>query len=184
MPTTCTTPTQPVSCVSPLPDFDFNLCAPEIHVGEIKQILITNIGNPLTDENDPAEWATRRALLTTNPAKIIALSCVAEKPAASSSEIVISDNRTVTLFKEHVINGEIHETGIKNYDAMRTLEFARKLAFWYVTADGQLYGGPSGIEASITMNEVIPKSRKEAILFSFTIKWEAKLHPCRTTAPF
>lgn len=184
MATACIDLTIPTTCISPLPETDFNICAPVVNVGEIEEILFTNIGSPLTDETSPTEWATRKGLPAIDPTKIISLICQAEKPAATANEITISQNIIITPSKEHVINGDVHQTNDKNYNAMRQFEFARKVLIWYRTAGGKLYGGPKGIEASISINEVIPKSRKELSYFAFTIKWEAKLHPCRTNSPF
>jgi len=43
------------TCDQPLPPLSFSICAPEVNYGEIDAIFITNVGNPIANENDPAE---------------------------------------------------------------------------------------------------------------------------------
>lgn len=171
----CTT-----TCDQALPETSWSLCNPEVNFGEIDAIFVTNVGNPLTNENDPSEWATRIALDPSDPARIDEFHVMAEKPAAESSEIKISRDITVVGQKSHTINGEIQQTNNTNYNAMRQYECGKKVLFWYRTAGGKLYGGPNGIEGSFVINHVIPKSRKELAVFAFSLKWEAQYHPCVT----
>jgi hypothetical protein len=180
MATACITPVCTDSCADALPEVEFNICAPGINFGEIDAIFITNVGNPMLDETDPLEWATRMALLVTDPTRIIELNVIGDKPAPESTEVAISRNRIVVGAKGHSVNIEIQETNQKNYDMLRAFECGKKIKFWYRTAGGLLYGGNVGIDGSMVLNEIIPKSRKELIVFAGAIKWEAKHHPCRT----
>lgn len=184
MATQCTEITCPTTCDQPLPETSWSLCNPEVNFGEIDAIMVTNIGNPLTDETSAAEWATRKALLLADDTRIDEFHVIAEKPAAESSEIKISRDVTVVGQKSHTITGEIQQTNNKNYNAMRQYECAKKILFWYRTAGGKLYGGASGIEGSFIINHVIPKSRKELTVFTFSLKWEAQYHPCVCDSPF
>lgn len=181
MATACTPIVCPTSCSAPLPDVEFSICAPEIHTGEISNIYITTAdGGELTDETDAAEWATRMALLSSNPLKIRTLTVLADKPAPEESEIVISNDRTVVGEKTHTLNIDIDETNQVNYDFLRAMECGKKILIWYKTADGLLYGGNMGIAGTLRLNEVIPRSRKELVVFSGTFKWNSKTAPCRT----
>lgn len=179
-PSSCTEVTCAESCTQNLPEVSFSLCNPEVNYGEIDAVFITNPGNPLTNENDPSEWATRMA--ASDDTKIIELHVIGDKPAPESSEIVISRNTTVIGSKTHTINVEIQQTNQINYDMLRAFECGKKILMWYRTAGGLLYGGAAGIEASMLLNEIIPKSRKELITFQGVIKWDNRFHPCRTTS--
>ena len=179
-PSSCTTITCSTDCDQNLPEVDFSLCNPEVNYGEIDAVFITNPGNPLTNENDPAEWATRMA--ASDATKIIELHVIGDKPAPEQTEIKISRDTTVIGSKSHTINVEIQQTNDTNYNMLRSFECGKKILFWYRTSGGLLYGGPEGIEGSMLLNEIIPKSRKEIITFQGTIKWEARFHPCRTTS--
>lgn len=181
MASACATITCATSCTQTLPAVDFSLCNPVVNFGEIDAIFITNPGNPLTDETDATEWATRMGLSTS--AKIVELHVIADKPAPESNEIQISRNTTVVGDKGHTINVEIQQTNATNYEMLRKFECGKKILFWYRTAGALLYGGASGIEGSLILNEIIPKSRKELITFQGTLKWQARFHPCRTASP-
>ena len=179
-PSSCEEVVCATTCDQPLPATEWSLCNPEVNFGEIDAIFTTNIGNPLTNENDPSEWAGRKAMNIANAARIDEFHVIAEKPAAESSEIKISRDITVVGQKTHTITGEISQTNNTNYNAMRQYECGKKILFWYRTAGGKLYGGATGIEGSLIINHVIPKSRKELSVFAFTLKWEAQYHPCVT----
>lgn len=183
MPTACTAITCPSTCADPMPPVDDSLCNPVTNVGEIAEILYTNVGNPLTDETDPAEWATRMALLDANPAKIHRMYVKGEKPEPEGDDIEIENGVKVSAVKVHNINAERFQTSQINYEAMRKMECPRKYLIWYITSGGLLYGGNTGIEANMKQREVIPASRRELIKFNVNVNWESKISPCRTTSP-
>lgn len=179
-----TTITCPTSCSDPLPPASFSLCNPTTNLGEIEEILYTNVGNPMTDESDPSEWATRKALADAAPNKIHSVFGKFEKPASDGSEIEIARNVKIAGVQTHNITGNVFETNATNYESHRKFHCSRKVLIWYRTAGGLLYGGASGIEASITMKEVIPGTRKELIYFTLNATWDAKIPPNRTASPF
>lgn len=178
MASTCETITCSDACDDNLPAVDFTICAPEVNSGEIDAIFLTNIGNSLTDENSLVEWTGR--LAATDDTKIIELHVIGDKPAATENEIVISRNTIVSGNKDHVINIEIQQTNHTNYEFMRSMECGRKVLGWYRTSGGKLYGGKDGIEMTVRLNHIIPKSNKEITIFAGTAKWSAKFHPCET----
>lgn len=174
----CLTVVCPTDCDGELPEVDFSICAPEVHFGEITNVYVTVPGNPLVSENDAAEWATRMAAV--DATKILALTVLGDKPAPEESEIVISNDRIVVGEKGHTLNLDIDETNQTNYEFMRGLECGRKVTIWYKTSSGLLYGGKTGIDGTLRLNEVTPRSRKELVVFTGTFKWNSKIAPCRT----
>lgn len=181
MATECVAITCSDDCTDAIPAVEFDVCNPEVNFGEIDAIFIGNVGNPLTDETSAVEWNGR--LAATDDTKIVELHVVGDKPAPEKSEVVISRNITVTGQKTHTVNFKISQTNKVNYEFMRSFECARKVLIWYRTSGGLLYGGPSGIEASIQMDEIIPEDRKALIVFQGTAKWDSKFHPCRANSP-
>jgi hypothetical protein len=171
------------SCTDALPEVEFDLCNPDVHFGQISDVFITNIGNPLIDETDPTEWTNRLGLLQSNPAKIIQLYGIGSKPAAESNEIEISKGRKVTGNKNHTVNFKIDEVSDKNYEMMRKFECNKTVLMWYKTFEGKLYGGADGIQASIKFNHVIPENASELETLEGSLTWKAKFHPCRTDYP-
>lgn len=175
---TCST-----SCTDALPEVEFDLCNPDVHFGQISDVFITNIGYPLTDETSPSELTARLALAQSDPSKIINLFGIGSKPAAEGTDIEISKGRTVSGNKNHTVNFRIDEVSDKNYEMMRKFECNKTVLMWYKTYEGKLYGGASGIQASIRFNHVIPENASELETLEGTITWKAKFHPCRTDYP-
>ncbi len=167
-------------CTDELPEVDFSICAPEVNFGEIDGLFLTNIGNPLTDVNSAAEWATRMA--AADDTKMFEWHIIGEKPAATDNEIQISRDITVSGKKDHLLNIEIQQTNHTNYEMMRNLECPRKVLGWYRTSGGKMYGGNTGIEMTVKLNHIIPKSNKEITTFGGTAKWSAKYHPNETVS--
>lgn len=183
MASACKEITCSASCTDALPEVEFDICNPDVHYGQISDIYITNIGNPLIDETSPAEWYSRLYLPQTNPAKILHLFVIGSKPAAAATILSISKGRKVTGNKEHTVDFKIDEVSDKNYDMMRKFECSKTVLMWYKTYEGKLYGGAAGIEASILMNHVIPEDAKALEEIVGTLTWLAKFHPCRTDFP-
>lgn len=173
-------------CETVLPEVSFDLCNPDVHFGQISDVFITNIGNPLTDETDPLEWAARLALDQSNPAKIIQLQGIGDKPAAEANVIEISKGRKVSGNKNHTVNFRIDEVSDKNYEMMRKFECNKSVLAWYKTYEGKLYGGRFGVHSagvSIAFNHVIPENAAELETLPGTLTWKSKFHPCRTDYP-
>ncbi len=180
MATECT-PVVGANCDEELPEVEFSICDPEVHFGEIDRIFVTNVGNPLTDETSAVEWAAR--LAATDDTKILELSVIAEKPAPEETEVPISRGRTVNGQKGHSVIGEIHETNKTNYNFHRSCENGKNVLAWYTTRDGHLFGGPTGITATLKMIHIIPKSNKDLQVYNTSLKWDAKNSPCIATSP-
>ncbi len=135
MATACTTITCPTTCADPLPAGSWSLCAPVVNVGEIEEILYTNIGFPLTDETDASEWADRKALTDSDEDKIHSIYCKAEKPKPEKTEIEISRNTKVVTNRNTKITGQVFETNATNYTAFRKWACPRKVLVWYLLKD-------------------------------------------------
>lgn len=184
--TSCTDIECPEGCEAELPEVEFDLCNPDVHFGQVSDVFITNIGYPLTDETDASEWSQRLSLAQNNPAKIIQLQGIGDKPAAEENVIEISKGRKVSGNKNHTVNFRIDEVSDKNYEMMRKFECNKSVLAWYKTYEGKLYGGRYGVHApgvSISFNHVIPESAQELETLPGTITWKAKHHPCRTDFP-
>ena len=101
-------PICPQGCDFQLPSLNFDFCSPEVSFGEITHIyLAAGDAEPFTDEE--------RMDRVTMVDAIRDLAVVADLPAASAEEIVISLNRKIFSPAEHVINVEIDDV-VRNYD--------------------------------------------------------------------
>lgn len=183
MATLCSNPTCPDDCTSVIPKPKFRRCNPNWSYGNIAVIYATNNGNPLTDETDATEWAARMALPDNDPAKIIKLIVNAEKPDAEVAEIAASRGRTAYGIPKHTITGEIDEVSDENYELMRAIRCGKTMTIWYEKLDGISYGGPTGVEVSVKMGHIIPKSAQELENLPFTFTWTSLIDPCRFVHP-
>lgn len=176
-------PLCPTGCTGTPPTVDFSLCNPEVNNAQISKIFFTTIGNPMINWASALEWDSRLDNDAAGASKIRTLIVNGEKPAPGKSEKEISLGRKISGVKSFSLNFEVDETNQTNYDAMRTIECNGNFLIWYQTRDGLLYGGNSGIEAKISLDEVISKSYTDLILLQGTATWESKYHPEREVSP-
>lgn len=183
MASTCTTPTCQELCDAAMPVPKFRVCNPQWSFGQISDIYVTNVGNPLTDENDPSEWAMRLGLPDSDPAKMTRLVVMAEKPDAEVPETDASHGRKAYGVPRHTITGVIDEVSDENYEFMRAIRCGKTVLLWYKKLDGKAYGGAEGVEASMKIGHAIPLSAQELENLPFTFSWTALFDPCRFTHP-
>lgn len=183
MASTCQEIVCSANCESELPEVAFSICAPVTNFGQISKVYIGNDGYPLTDENSLSEWQTRANLPHSDPARILELSVIGDKPLAATNEVALSRGRVTNGAKDHSINVKIDETNQTNYEMMRSFECGKTVRVWYETLGGLLYGGKTGVLGSITLGELIPEAAEALIVYQGTVKWKSKFSPCRTTSP-
>jgi hypothetical protein len=177
-------PLCPTGCTSNLPGWSFSDCSPEINNGEIAKIYFTTVGNPLSDWTNELEWDSRLDNTATGASKIRVLTVVGELPAVGDNEKDISGGRKVEGVKDFLLNFEVDETGIDNYNALRAMECnSGNHLIWFETRDGLLFGGNDGIEAKIKLKLQIPKSYNDIMMFPGTAKWKARFSPERIDSP-
>jgi hypothetical protein len=181
--TSCVTIECPENCGEALPNVLFKLCNPEFHFGQISDIYLTNVGYPLTDENDAAEWAARMALADSNPAKIIRLVGIGSMPNPETASVEASHGRTAYGTKSRTVPFKIDEVSDENYEFMRKTECGKTVLFWPKTLNGKAFGGPSGIEASMNFGHDLPESASELENLPGVFTWKKKISPCRFDHP-
>ena len=175
--------TCPVDCENYLPPVDFSLCDPNVDFGEIERIYVTGQGNGLSDWTDATEWAARLDNDTEdNDTLIRTLFVSGDQPPAESNETEISLCRKVYSEKDFTINFDVDETNITNNDFMRLLECGGTFTVWY--AAGQyMYGGTTGVDVQMNMNNNITRGCNELNLITGMAKWKAKHSPEKIVNP-
>lgn len=173
-------PTCPEDCSATLPEVLFSDCAPELNGGNITYLYITNVGNPLTDWLNLAEWAARIDNDSVDSAAIRQLRVIGSKPAPDKPETIISGDRINYGLASHTLEVRSDETNAINQEALRSLECGGQFLVWYETIGGLRWGGNEGILATVKLDEVIPESSSEFITFTGQVKWKAKFTPERT----
>jgi hypothetical protein len=167
--------TCPTDCAAGgVPDVAFDLCNPTRRFGEIQQILVAQVGQPMTT-GDAAEITTRLGALAGAAEKMVVLKGYGDMPAATGEPNRISSLYTVTPPKQRTVNFTILDLNDTNYEFLRKLDkCGGRYLFWFVTADGDMFGGEDfveGVEADATANYIIPASDQESATGTLTINW-------------
>jgi hypothetical protein len=166
-----------------LPAVEFDNCDPSVDFSEISQIYLTGVGEGLVDWTNPTEWAGRLDDDTLNDETLIRTLIVkGDQPPAESTEHEISNCRTIWGEKKFTINFDIDETNITNHDFMRQIECGGQFTMWYAAGD-YMYGGTSGVDVSVSLNQNITRGCTEMNLLTGSIKWQNKFHPEKIVNP-
>lgn len=177
-------PVCPEDCESSLPAVDFNLCAPEVHYGEIAKIYVARAdADDFSAVDIITEWTARLSQTDTGDDNIRELTVIGELTEPEQTEVPISGDRIVIGFKSFTIDFEIDETNDTNYYFLLNYECDMQNKIWFETADGMLYGGNTGILGSLKLNNIIPRDRTEISKFMGTFKWKAQHSPLRCVSP-
>jgi hypothetical protein len=175
-------PPCPTTCSGYVADVSFNECAPENHWGEVSKIYIAGADFAgFADVTSLAEWTAN--LSDTDDDKIRTLIVIGELPEPETTEVPISGDRIAIGYKTFNLNFEIDETNDLNYNFLLMSECGGKYTIWYETSDGLLYGGNDGIEASLRLNQVIPRERTGIVKIMGKATWKSIQSPFRCTSP-
>lgn len=170
-------------CTTTLPVVEFSTCAPQLLQAQVSHIYLANDGFPLTNWEDPAEWATRVSNTNPAPEAIRELVVVGSIADPTVTERKISLGRTVYSPQEFTITARVDDNSDLNYDFARASGCNRQYRVWYATLGGKLYGGNEGILANLRMWEVIPEDDQELATLSVEVKWRNKFSPIRIPNP-
>jgi len=177
-------PTCPTDCAGSLAEVVFDECAPVVHYGEVAKLYIATVdAADFTNVDLIGEWTTRLSDDGADPDAIRTLVVIGELPEPEQSEITISGDRTVVGFKQFTLPFEVDETNDTNYNLLLTYECNIKVKMWFETADGVLYGGNEGIEATLRLNNMIPRERTDVAKFVGTAKWKSQFSALRCASP-
>jgi len=178
-----TIPNCPYSCENQLPIASFDECAPEINSAQIAKVYVGKINQCFADWTDAAEWAGRISNTSTADTAIRKFHVIADKPKPTANVKDISLGRKLAGKKDHVLNLKIDETNATNHEMIREYECPHKVAIWYETLDGLLFGGNCGIEGSFGLDMIISGDANEIITFEGTFDWKAKFTEERIVSP-
>lgn len=165
-----------------LPVVKHDFCAPTINFGRIDKIYFCSDGaNSALTTGDLAEWTLRLdnegVIDATN---IRSLAVIANKPLPENSEVTYSLGRKAYTENVHTVPVRVDETNDENYALVQWLEENKgtTVRVWYAS-DKYLYGGLTGILATLSLNDFIPEANTELNEFQGSILWEGA-HPDRT----
>lgn len=180
------TPVCPSDCATALPVVSFSDCAPDINLSEIRRIFLAKtIAEEFTDWDEPTEWISRVSEDdTVSDDTIRPFTVIADKPAGDQNIYEASDGRDIPISKTNTINFTIDDVSDDNYNFLREgIECGGQFLMWFETMGGKLFGGNTGIRASISADSILNRGREEVELIEGVITWRSKHSPERTDSP-
>lgn len=170
-----------MACTTVLPAAHADLCDPQAYYGEISMLMFTRLGDDLTDWTDDAEWGTRidnATALPTSPtlAPIRQLFGIGTLAAPDRPELNLSRNRTLYGAPQFTLTFECDDTGDTNWNTLMSglPTGGQEYAVWFGT-EQRLFGGNTGIQATIVMDPNIPNSDEELMTITVTVTWKTTI---------
>lgn len=166
-------------CTTTLPQASADQCTTNLHFGPIDKFMFTRAEatDALTSVSDDTEWTTRLSNTTAlaasgTAAAIRYLYVIGEWPLPARTEVEVSDRRTAQTQPEHTITVDVDDTGTTNNSLLASLQNTTQFYKVWLESDGLLYGGNSGIEASVTfLGKVISRGKTDKQIIQVQIKY-------------
>ena len=167
-------------CSTVLPSVHAELCDDQAFYGEISQVLFTRLGDDLTDWTDDAEWATRMdqtAVLPASPTlapirQLFGIGSIADPNRPSQT---LSRGRTKYAAPEYTLVFNVDDTGATNWAFLQGIPSGgQTYAVWFCTEE-RMWGGNTGIEATVVADYNIPESSQEIMKIKLTITWKTTI---------
>lgn len=169
----------PTDCTSNLAEFSFSDCNPTYVASQINYVYLTNVGYPLVDWTNPAEWAARMAL-TTEPNAIRRLRVIGSLPLPTSTTKDVPGG-IIQGPKTYVLTADIYDISDANWDAARALGCnGNYLMYFSVLGEKMFYPGTS---VSVNMQPNITNSKDDYVLLTGTFTWTTKFMPLMIANP-
>lgn len=74
---------------------------------------------------------------------------IGDKPISEITEVTVAKRWSLITNRGHIVNIDVTDMSIPNYDFIRALQFQPTVAIWYRDIDGYMYGGANGIVCDI-----------------------------------
>jgi hypothetical protein len=172
-------------CSTVLPVASADLCSPNVNFGQISQLYFTRLGDGLTLSTDDTEWAGRLDNASTgttalpeapDKADIRQLFGIDSLSAPERPEAEISRGRKAYSDPEFTLTFNVDDTGDINWnDFMLGLPISGQVySVWFGT-ETRLFGGNSGIQATVVANPEIPESSSEIMRIVLTVTWKGDI---------
>lgn len=173
-----------LGCDAELKPVSFDPCNTKIAYNAIGMLYIANVGNPLVNWTDPAEWASRISDDSTDADAIRAIPVLGTLEVEEGDQVPVPGNKFVYGKKTLTITGQVYDNNNVNYEWVRSMGCNKQYAVWFRSEDGQhLYGGNAGIETVVQGSEAFAEDRTTIRTFAITMTWQAQLIPLRIANP-
>ena len=177
-------PTCDLDPSSELPEVETSIINPDIDITEVDLIMLAQPEQPLNNILDIVEWMQRlkneKEYIVDRPDNIRFFYGIGEYPPADVQKIKISKDREVSGEHTHTVTFEIDDITDTNYQYMLRTYCGVQNLVWFGSGD-KIYGGNSGILASVLMKPSVSKGKTESNKLTCVISWETKFPPERNT---
>lgn len=170
-------------CDTELPVVAEETCDIAFKQGEVSRILIGLDGEPFTNFEDLTEHNTRQDATDTADTAIRNLRGIGSWTPEFGEEQEFGTLATVYATGTGTLNFKVYDNNDTNYQTARTTTCNKQYRIWFITSDGNIYGGNDGILLVLKGREVIPESYKEKRFIEFVGKAVLTTWPERGTYP-
>ena len=162
-------------CDPDLPAVSFADCDPVTNESQIKEIRLgKKTATDFSNWDQLSEWTTRLSQTDTSDDALRPIKVVADKPKPETTKKTISGNREIVTAKKHTINFDIDESNLINHNFVRGTKCIDTVKFWYVTLSNKLFGGNTGITATLEVDMTLSRNQGDIQMYQGTLTWYSK----------
>lgn len=171
-----------------------NVCAQQLASGQLTQFLFTGAdGAALTDWNSATEWNSRisntAVYSSTSPKPIRQLYVKGSKAAASPTKIELGGGYDGYATAENTYTFVAYDVSTQMQAVIAYIQANPAFVWkcWFVTgaetATPYVWGGNSGVSATITASLIMPEGRADFVNYQFTVTYSG-VDPSGIPKPF
>lgn len=167
-------------CSTVLPAAHADLCDDQAYYGEISMLMITRLGDDLTDWTDVDEWngvsgrIDNSTALPSSPtlAPIRQFFGIGSIGDPERPSVTLSRGRTKYGKPTYTLVFNVDDTGDTNWAFLQGIPVGgQTYAVWPATEE-RMWGGNTGIEATVVADYNIPESADELMKIKLTVTWK------------
>ncbi len=161
-------------CDFDIPAVKFADCNPEVNESQVSDLYLSQTdADDFNDWTQATEWGDRISPDATDKNSIRNLKVVGDKPKPETQSRTISGKRVVVTGKNHVLNFDIDETNAINHEFVRGSKCIKQVKMHYGTIGGLLFGGNTGIKATMEVDMTLSRTDGDIVLYQGTLKWSS-----------
>lgn len=129
----------------------------------------------------PADWTSTADFQAAITQGLIKINIIGDIAEPTQDVVTISKGRQKVGNKSFVMNADIDEWSIANYEAMRRWECGATIFLWAQSLGGITIGGENGIRVDVTKaNSPFLRGDNQYKKILLEMQWDSKCHPPAT----
>jgi len=115
---------------------------------------------------------------TGDPATMVHLTTIGDKPLSEINEITVAKRWLIFTSRTHVVNIDVTDMSIENYEFFRALQVKPTVAIWYRDIDGYMYGGADGVVCDVqNAGNILNRGEGGLLTGQVVFNWDADCDP-------